>query len=524
VVAKKAPLQPLTVFLCKTGVETDGLIDAEKKPVVSDVDLGSGVAGKLYSKPSNRVHPKWVEFFGKAIDPKKLELWSSSAAAVLVVPVRKRLVAVTFGYGRFLLEPSAIDRTFGLRATLNSVDPTKLRSIDTKTFEGITTHTREQSSKETSLSGFGLDVERDLVRAVVGTPEDETLGRRMAGMDALSVSVRVSLDALPKLLARYVAKANSRRYKKEYPWIDNIGEVRDRSLVQNLDELVFSAIRTGDYSRKWLAVPDIVDWERLAGFRYSRAKTARLHSDVHLATYCEQVRDVSKLDASLAKRHKVRAIATNSESEVRRWSVYESLYAEVDEGGASYLLTGGGWYEIDPSFQNRINRAVDAIPTSGLKFIPCGEKEEESTYNRRLKKAWPGSALMDQKNVMYGGGRSRIEFCDVLTPKKELVHVKRYSGSSVMSHLFAQGTVAATAFVSDTEFRRELNKKLPKEKRLRDPSRRPTASHYKVCFAVASSSSTPLTLPFFSRVTLRNAVKILESYGYKVSLDKIDVQ
>ena len=501
----------------------DSFVDAEKKPLVSDVRLGSGIVGKLYSKPSSPTHPKWVGFFAQSIDAKALELWSSSAAAVLIVPVRRRLVAVTFGYGRFLLEPAAVDRTFGLRATLNSIDPEKIRSVDTKTFESVTTHTREQSSKETSLDGFGLDVERDLVRAVVGTPTDESLGVRMAGMDALSVSARVSLETLPDLLARYVAKAGSKGYKKEFPWIDNIGEVRDRTMSAKLDEMVFSAIREKKYERKWLALPEIVDWQHLEGFRYTGSRLAPTHKDLHLAAYCAQLRDVSKLDADLARRHKVRAIAVDSEVEVKRWSIYECLYAEVSVDGASYLLSGGSWYEVNQSFQSRINDAVAAMSTSGLTFVSYGETEREELYNRRLSASWPGSALMDQKNVMCGGGKSRVEFCDVLTRRRELVHVKRYSGSAVMSHLFAQGTVAASTFVSDAEFRRALNKKLPARMRLGDTTRRPTASRYKVCFAVASSSAGPLTLPFFSRVTLRNATRLLESYGFVVTLDKIEV-
>jgi uncharacterized protein (TIGR04141 family) len=50
------------------------------------------------------------------------------------------------------------------------LDEDKLRSIDKKTFEAVSLHAREQASEDSGTAAFGLDVERDLLRAVTGTP------------------------------------------------------------------------------------------------------------------------------------------------------------------------------------------------------------------------------------------------------------------------------------------------------------------------------------------------------------------
>lgn len=42
-----------------------------------------------------------------------------------------------------------------------------------------------------------------------------------------------------------------------------------------------------------------------------------------------------------------------------------------------------------------------------------------------------------------------------------MLHVKKYTGSSALSHLFAQGAVAATSFLSDEQFRAGANKIIP---------------------------------------------------------------
>jgi uncharacterized protein (TIGR04141 family) len=130
-------------------------------------------------------------------------------------------------------------------------------------------------------------------------------------------------------------------------------------------------------------------------------------------------------------------------------------------------------------------------------------------------------ALMDRKNILYGGGASKIEFCDLYTRRNEIVHVKRYGGSGTLSHLFAQGSVSATLFLSDQRFRKEINKLLPTSHRLRTVDGPPQANNYEIAYAIASKASGPLGLPFFSRVTLRHTYKQLQNMGYRVTLNKI---
>ena len=46
---------------------------------------------------------------------------------------------------------------------------------------------------------------------------------------------------------------------------------------------------------------------------------------------------------------------------------------------------------------------------------------------------------------------------------------------------------------------------------------------YEIVFAIVSRSQRDLDLPFFSKVSLRVAVKRLEARGYRVSLNKVSV-
>jgi uncharacterized protein (TIGR04141 family) len=515
----------LSIFLANEGTADDDLLEHPQQTTITSINVG-GVIGTLYTISNPASPPRWASFFAEAIDVQALDLQTASASAVLALRLNGRLFAVTFGYGRHLLNPLVIESSFGLRVTLNAVAADKIRSIDKKAFEGISTHTREQASKDTSIGDFGLDVERDVLRAVVGKPSDPTLGTRLAGMDALTATCKLSLDDLPDLLRAYLAKSLETTYKQKYPWVDNIREVREKRLKKRLDEELLNVLGEADNPKAWLAVPDLVDWNDIDGFKYSAAKSAVLFPDLHLRDYLDKVlKKAPSID--MLRSQRVYGIRATSNQPFDKWPVYRCLYAEVTLDKRTYLLTGGAWYSVDLDFMNMINAAVNAIPQTNFVPLDYTEGDDEADYNKKLATFLAGACCLDGQTIQYGGGRSKVELCDVISPSRQLLHVKRYAGSSVLSHLFAQGVVSATSFIRDAAFRAKANQLLPTELRLADPNVQPNASDYEVAYVIASRSAKPLTpasLPFFSRVTLRNAHLTLASMGFKVTLTKAQIR
>ena len=93
-----------------------------------------------------------------------------------------------------------------------------------------------------------------------------------------------------------------------------------------------------------------------------------------------------------------------------------------------------------------VNQAYAAIPNYQVE-LPKYNDESEGRYNERVLKEMPGQfVLMDKKDIWYGGGQSQIEFCDLFSIDKDIIHVKRYGASSVLSHLFAQGRLQGNFF------------------------------------------------------------------------------
>jgi uncharacterized protein (TIGR04141 family) len=450
---------------------------------------------------------------------------SSSASAVLVVRSGSRLFALTFGHGWHLLKPGSYEEDFGLRVTLNSVSPDQVRTIDRKALDATGRHSREQASKNIAIIEFGLNIDKDILRAVTGPPEDLTLGRRFAGADALSVVAEVELSELPDRLQRYLTQYRKRTYRDRFPWVDNIREVGDPALCKELDGILERRIRDRHLDRIWMAVPDLVDWHDVDGFTFSRAEETERLDDISFASYIDQLQHPEEISIGTLRRNRVFCISAESDLPKAEWPVYKCIYAELDRDGRTFLLNSGRWYEVASDYVLEVDHAIRRIPASSTIQLPDYDDSSEAVYNRRVHNMDPTTyALMDRKMIQYGGGSSKIEFCDLYTRRREIVHIKRYGGSGTLSHLFAQGSVSANLFLNDQRFREEVNRRLPGSHRLRSADRQPRTSDYEVAYAIASKNSGPLVLPFFSRVTLRSTHTQLQNMGYRVTLTKIQCQ
>jgi len=243
---------------------------------------------------------------------------------------------------------------------------------------------------------------------------------------------------------------------------------------------------------------------------------------VHLKKYIDHV-SLDAISEESLRKHRIFGYSASTDFGFDDWPVYRCIHAEISVDGETYLLNGGDWYQIDNDFVAGIDKAIAGIERTSFIPLDFNQGENEAQYNKRLSASIAGACCPDRDPIMHGGGRSRVEFCDVYAPSRQMIHVKRYGGSSVLSHLFAQGVVSATTFISDEQFREKVNKLLPDSLQIPTPANRPNPADFEIAFLVVSASTSELSLPFFSRVTLRNAYKQLMGYGFQVTLTKVRV-
>lgn len=487
-----------------------------------------GIDGALYVRRSAEKRPSWGPLLDEVAGRVIPDLANRSSSAVLLLRVDSDVFAFTFGYGRYLIDQSLFVQDFGLRTALNTLDDKSLRSVDLHTLEDQPVQKKSQAARDSEVGVFGIDILRDVLRAVTGVPKRGVGLRQIAGGDAMfSFGSEMEAADFPALARRIKGYYVNDDYKTSFSWVDNVRKVKDDASVDALNAQLLQAVSARNPG-VMVTLPEIGTWDTILGFSFTRNKES-VRPVIHSADYLATIPDLARLTVESLKRD--RLFVHDIDGNVTEHPVYRCIYYEIVDGDKTKIIFDGKWYEVDATFIGRIAETLDLVQISTLSFPPVevwaeGGKskiESEGDYNTRAAAAH-GYFLLDKKLVKTDRATSSIELCDLLTPAKQLVHVKhRKGGSAGLSHLFAQGGVAAEIMLGDKAFRKKARKVL----RGVNPAARDLvpldtlkSADYEIVFLILGEDSATLkqNLPFFSKVNLSKAFENLTQRGYRVSI------
>lgn len=531
--------------------------DLERLETRGPVQIGR-VRAKLYFAPSRPHPPSWAgaldAMFGEDIPFPQM----SGAAALLVVRCTRGddvvHLAFTFGYGWQLMRPAAFERGFGLRTSLNIVfegdsgsgdlDAARLRSVDAKRVGVNLLRSRHQVAGVAVLEELDVDIRRDLLSGVTGIPMDpQAWGPRVTGRDSLQFSRR-SLDDLSGLCDQILDAYEATFYKARFSFVDDFVAVTDPITKAFLQEEVMASIHAASAPDLDLAPPELIEWERVAGFQYhtERGRNPTTRVELRLPDYIASLRNKSMLDditADKLRSHYVWAIDGNG-ADVKKWSVWSCLFGQIDLADDTYVMENGDFYLVSTDFLSSLDADVRSLTECTKKLPNWHPLDHEDVYNLKAANSSQHFLLLDQKTVRIGSHTNQVEICDILTDDGYLIHVKKKrDGSASLSHLFAQGANSAELIIASPEFLELAKEKIASQEILRAAETgdrsfegqfdvfsapRIAARDYEVVFAIFAKWQTGgfETLPFFSKMTLRNAVDDIKRLGLQVSVKKIE--
>jgi uncharacterized protein (TIGR04141 family) len=487
-----------------------------------------GIDGVLYVRRTAEKRPSWGSVLDEVAGQAIPGLANRSSSAVLLVRVDGDIFAFVFGYGRYLIEQSLFVQDFGLRTALNTLDDKSLRSVDLHTLEDQPVQKKSQAARDSNVSVFGIDILRDVLRAVTGVPRSGVDLMQITGGDAMfSFGVEMNAADFPTLARRIKGYYANDDYKTSFSWVDNVRKVKDDASIDALNAQLVQAVSTRNPGIM-VTLPEIGAWDTILGFSFTRNKDG-VRPVIHSADYIDTIPDLAGLSIEGLKRD--RLFVHDVDGNITEHPVYRCLYFEILDGEKTKIIFDGKWYEVDATFIGRITETLDLVQISALAFPAVevwneGGKsiiESEGDYNTRAAAAH-GYFLLDKKLVKTDRATSSIELCDLLTPAKQFVHVKhRKGGSAGLSHLFAQGGVAAEIMLGDKAFRKKartvLRKVSPAAGNL-VPLDTLRSADFEIVFLILGESSATLkqNLPFFSKVNLSKAFENLTQRGFRVSI------
>lgn len=233
----------------------------------------------LYYIKSKKTIPDWAHFVDENFATTTTPFNNSSSYAVLVLKIEERFLAIPFGMGIHLMEMTKTDYNFGLKTAINCIPKAQIRQIDTTTPEINSQKTKKQAVVGSTPEEFGINMQKDILRGIVGKlPVDHELGETLEGKDSLRLGKSVeSLLKLKTLCQDVLKHYQSDTYKKDYPWIDNIALMRDKSLINQLTILLAKNLKQAKFDNMFFAPPLFYEFIfDCKGFIFSSGDGARL--------------------------------------------------------------------------------------------------------------------------------------------------------------------------------------------------------------------------------------------------------
>jgi len=383
----------LTVYLFQAGTHPNDLLDADRlADPASDVvrmSLTGAWAdrGQVVVQPGRARMPNWVDYLGAHANLPSEGLLNQTSSAALLLPVAGRWFGVVFGRGAGLLNSQAFEPRFGLKVCLNSIDPSMLRSMETRTLDRVARLRRTQMSRGQRLHAFDLNSDTDWVRVVSGHTNDKRLGKTLAGSDSLSVQVDCELPELPERCKRLLELHASDAYKESFEFIDHLQPLSKRTaVVGELDAELERLFADPDLSAPLgVALPEVEVADVDSPFKLVGDRRSYLVDELTLAA----IRPL--LDESPGLRSdqiKVCRVDENGDVGAKR-TLRQYLTAEITRPDGVYLHAMAQWFRADADYVMRVReqvRKLDDISAdaAGCPFLPPYDSvahKDEGAYN-----------------------------------------------------------------------------------------------------------------------------------------------
>jgi uncharacterized protein (TIGR04141 family) len=452
------------------------------------------------------------------------DLTQSHKSAIVFLPVGDRWFALTFGHVMHNLRDTAFEYDFGLRVTLNCVDPQKLRSTDTLE-PGVSRRQRTQLPTGSDLTFFDIDKDSSILRGLTGKVKSEYAEdiKQVTGSSSLQISTSADPVALVGVCEKLLELYGLNTYQTIFPDIRAIEPVKDPGVIALLEARLMEALRS-KATALTLTVPDLINYRE--GLFCSFGGTGRsplLYDDVAMPHYYEYLErrgvDLASFDLLALKRHELNLC--NEEGEPHdSFAMHKCLLfdTELEAAGPSYHLCEGNWYAVARDYVAKLKEELDPYFAPAV-LMPYNH-DGEGAYNEAVEAASAEHICLDRTS-MAPDGQTAIEPCDLYSVEDATAvhtHVKISTRSQDLSHLFNQGANAIEALRSDAAVRAKLTALVRERLNGRDEQAFLTpieSDKHCVVYAIATHKSADKksdNLPLFSRISLRRCIRVLEAH------------
>ena len=163
-------------------------------------------------------------------------LIQTQKGALVFLKLNENWVALTFGSTYHQLKDEAFEYDFGIKTTLNALDPKKIKSTDILQPENAKRQ-RVQSPTASELNFFQLNNDETILKKMTGAVRQEyqELFKNITGGNNIRVSSNLQADEITELCEELITIYNKEDYKTSFPELQNIVPVKDPTILNQLN-------------------------------------------------------------------------------------------------------------------------------------------------------------------------------------------------------------------------------------------------------------------------------------------------
>lgn len=535
--------KPFSIYLLKQGFNyTNSMKEGHALEEEVAAELPEGC--QLYILDTPPRAPWWREFFGI-----QKELFQASKGALIFLSVGNRNFAISFGHVYHHLSDYSYEYDFGLRVTLNSLDPNELKSADMVS-PGTARRKRTQVAISTDLTFLDFDGNSEIIRSLTGKVKDEykELFKNATGSTSLKVGMNVVPKDLPAVCESLLELYASNSFRETFPNIQNISPVKDPAQIDDLNAILLQAFNDRSDALV-LSIPEIVDYQddKTCCFFRAEGKTSEIFPDITIEALWGFLNECKITPENASSFRQYQLVLCDVEgSPGRAYTVMRSLVYEIPAAGdaAIFHMTDGNWYRAEAAFVERMTTYINARcqpchlpPYNHDRTVKGKQVYSEEAYNAAIVEWDANYVCLDQTDISPAGS-TQVEPCDIYTVSNlgtdlataDMYHIKISTRSAHLSHLFNQGVNSVELLKQEeecsTKLKRLIGERVSAENR--DNFCSPIdQKKYRIVFGVISHKAAALqakNLPLFSRLSLMRTMQLLELYAVQCSLVFIEDQ
>lgn len=501
------------------------------KDITSQSRRESDPNTRIYALDKEAEMPSWANFVAGIADPKELDsMRNQSSSAIVLFKVETadgpRIFAASYGAAFSLIETSLIESNFGLKTTINTISPSKIKSIDFKNLSARSVGKSENVRKAASIAKFSFEHENEVLKSISGTSLDHDLGFSVSGSSSLKISIK---DLQPEQLNTVAQKAYDKymlqTYKEHFDFIDHFEQVKDSMLVAELDnEFILALGQSTAPERMFLAYPDQISANECSYFRLTAGNTSENFDDIEVdALHKFILGNVDTLDIDTIKSDAyVTGLDDNEEAMTPRKSIYSLACFEVVYEDELYVLSDSKWYKIGKDFVTNLNEWMEQNSTkSAIKMKNWFNTQSEWDYSE-LYLEDKDFAVLSKKHFRVKR-HGDVFMADLYhKPSGSLIYLKKLNSATPLNTQLEQAVVASELLREDNP---ETWKFLLENLNLKWPEldRETVSKNLAVVFVLNTDKALPEKLPVFDKVAFKKSAKALKRLQIHTSIRSIPV-